>query len=379
MTGKSFRWGWAEVAYFFQTSVIGFDLYIVSPLLPVLARQFHVSLALTGYFVTIFALSYAAASPVLGRWSDRAGRRQVAMLSLAVFSLAAWGTALASNYGVFLAMRALAGLGAAGFTPVLYAYIADRVPYDARGRAMSFASAGLSFATFLGVPLGIVLAADGHWSRPFFLIGWAGIVSFFMVKRGWEPNRLRPSAVRWAGPRPIIANLLLTGAVFLSSGMVYTYLPAYLVVRYRVTSWELAGLLAVFGLGNVLGTFALGAVTDRWGKHRTLKTAILGQTVFLFVVILGWPLAWEAVILGGLAFFGGYTPALKAMASHARAHGEALAWNNTALYSGLALGAALGGELWSWGMRAVVLVAAGSLALAWRLVGKTPILRSGVE
>ncbi|MCY0881556.1 MAG: MFS transporter, partial [Firmicutes bacterium] len=45
--------------YFFQMFIVGVDLYLVAPLLPNIARAMHVSLAATGWLVTVFAVSYA--------------------------------------------------------------------------------------------------------------------------------------------------------------------------------------------------------------------------------------------------------------------------------------------------------------------------------
>ncbi|MCY0881632.1 MAG: MFS transporter, partial [Firmicutes bacterium] len=157
--------------------------------MPAIAHAMHVSIAETGLLVTLFALSYAVASPGFGQLSDHWGRRPVALASLACFILADAGTALSTTFSQLLLSRIAAGLGAAGFTPTLYAYIADRVSPSQRGRVMGITSAGLATSTFLGVPAGLALATAWGWRSPFWAVSAAGVLSFAIVWRKWLPPR----------------------------------------------------------------------------------------------------------------------------------------------------------------------------------------------
>src|SRR6516225_955559 len=101
--------------------VVGTELFVFSPLLPVLAAGYHVAPALAGLSVTMFSLAYTVSAPLFGYFSDRIGRRRVLICSLLAFSFANILTAAAANLSALLVVRLLAGLAAAGISPSIYA------------------------------------------------------------------------------------------------------------------------------------------------------------------------------------------------------------------------------------------------------------------
>jgi MFS family permease len=68
--------------------LVGTELFVFSPLLPVLASDYHVTPALAGLSVTMFSLAYMTSAPLFGYISDRIGRRRVLICSLLAFALA---------------------------------------------------------------------------------------------------------------------------------------------------------------------------------------------------------------------------------------------------------------------------------------------------
>src|ERR1700693_6334314 len=68
--------------------VIGTDLFVVSPLLPMIAADYRVSPAVAGLGVTVFALTYMVSAPLFGHLADRIGRRRMLVCGLAAFAAA---------------------------------------------------------------------------------------------------------------------------------------------------------------------------------------------------------------------------------------------------------------------------------------------------
>lgn len=46
--------------------LIGIDLFVVSPLMPFISRAYQTSPAMTGWMITVFAITYAIFAPFLG-------------------------------------------------------------------------------------------------------------------------------------------------------------------------------------------------------------------------------------------------------------------------------------------------------------------------
>src|SRR5580704_11971755 len=68
--------------------VVGTDLFVVSPLLPMIAADYRVSPAVAGLCVTVFSLTYMVSAPLFGHLADRIGRRRMLVCSLAAFAAA---------------------------------------------------------------------------------------------------------------------------------------------------------------------------------------------------------------------------------------------------------------------------------------------------
>ncbi|HWL23628.1 MAG TPA: MFS transporter, partial [Ureibacillus sp.] len=65
--------------------LMGIDLYVVSPLLPFISEAYNVSSAMTGWMVTVFAVTYACFAPFFGWLSDKNGRRTFITFGLFLF------------------------------------------------------------------------------------------------------------------------------------------------------------------------------------------------------------------------------------------------------------------------------------------------------
>src|ERR1700730_11301138 len=112
--------------------VIGTDLFVVSPLLPMIAADYRVSPAVAGLSVTVFALTYMVSAPLFGHAADRIGRRPVLFCCLAAFAVANLLTAAAASLFWLLAARLLAGAAAAGVSPAGYAVAGGAGPTEPR-------------------------------------------------------------------------------------------------------------------------------------------------------------------------------------------------------------------------------------------------------
>src|SRR6202048_2337870 len=100
--------------------LVGTELFVMSPLLPLLAADYHISATIAGLSVAVFSLTYMVSAPIFGYLSDRIGRRRVLLCSLITFAVANLLTASAASLPWLLAARLFAGAAAAGVGPSLY-------------------------------------------------------------------------------------------------------------------------------------------------------------------------------------------------------------------------------------------------------------------
>src|SRR4051794_13795033 len=134
--------------------LLGFSL--VMPLLPALARQHQLSDAQVGLLFAAYPLCQLVAGPILGRLSDRYGRRPILVGSQAGTALSFVILALAPDYTVMLLARMLDG-ASGGNILVAQAYVADITKPEHRGRSLGLIGAAFGVGFVLGPFLGGVL------------------------------------------------------------------------------------------------------------------------------------------------------------------------------------------------------------------------------
>ncbi len=82
-------------------SILGLNLIgmtLIFPLLPEFESRFHVSKLMIGIMSSLYALFAFLSAPLIGRWSDRAGRKQALALSMFGSAIGWFMTAFAPNF-----------------------------------------------------------------------------------------------------------------------------------------------------------------------------------------------------------------------------------------------------------------------------------------
>lgn len=133
---------------------IGMGAFVAVGILTPVAQGFGLTVAQAGWVMTVYALVYAVASPLLVAVTGAVDRRALMLAGMAVFGLGALGSALAPSFAALLAARAMMALGGGVVTPVAAAVVAGLSAPEMRGRALATVFGGLTLAQVLGVPVG---------------------------------------------------------------------------------------------------------------------------------------------------------------------------------------------------------------------------------
>ena len=141
------------------------DIAIVGPALPAIQASFGVSDRALAWVFTIYVLANLIGTPLMAKLSDRAGRRSIYVLDVALFAAGSLVVALSPTFGVLLVGRAIQGFGAGGIFPVASAVIGDTFPVEKRGSALGLIGAVFGIAFLIGPILGgvILYALSWHW------------------------------------------------------------------------------------------------------------------------------------------------------------------------------------------------------------------------
>jgi putative MFS transporter len=113
------------------------DVVLNGYLTPLVGASWHLSTGERSLVATANLLGMAVGAVVWGTVADRVGRRKAFSLTLLVFALFSVLAALSTSFGMFAALRVLAGFGLGGCIPVDYAIVSEFSPARLRGRVLA--------------------------------------------------------------------------------------------------------------------------------------------------------------------------------------------------------------------------------------------------
>ncbi|SSW73798.1 Bacillibactin exporter [Achromobacter veterisilvae] len=205
-------------------------LYVPLPILPQLARNFHLAPGMAAGVMSAFGLAYAIGFMVFGPLSDRLGRRRVMVWGLFALALISAAITWADSVPLLIAGRALQGFAAATFPPVVIAYLAERGTPRQRTWGVAWISTAFLSAGLLGQIYGATVA--GRWGLGVAMLPMAVVyactaMALFMTPPDVRLASSRPSA--WlAGYRPL-------GSLLADARLWRVYGPALLLLMCFVT------------------------------------------------------------------------------------------------------------------------------------------------
>jgi DHA1 family chloramphenicol resistance protein-like MFS transporter len=284
---------------------------MLAGLLPEMATDLGVSIPTAGLLISAFAIGMLVGAPVLAVVTLRCPRRTALLSFLTVFVLAHVAGALTPNYEVLLVTRVVGAFVYAGFWAVAAVTVVGLVPSDRRGRAMSILAGGLTVATILGLPLGTVIGQHLGWRAAFWavaVLSTIAMVGVIATVPGGRPAggapEIRTELRAMVNPKLWLAystTALSVGALV----VIFSYLAPLLVEVTGLTSDWVPAVLALYGVGALVGITIGGRTADQ-RPFGTLFVGLAGVVV-LSVVLAVWTsqpvVAVVAITLLGAAGF----------------------------------------------------------------------------
>ncbi len=255
---------------------------MIAPLLPKLATDLSVSVAVAGQLVTAFALTYALSSPVLSALTAGIERRKLLIASMAAFAVANVVASAANSYWELLAARILLACAAGLYVPSATALAGAIVAPERRGTVLAIVNGGTSGALVLGVPLGAIVGNNFGWRATFVGVAVLAAIATVGLIAGLRRDvavGLPVASVRErlavARQSPVLVGLLITTLWATGAYTFYAYLAPYLAFATGIEGAHLSIVLFMWGVAAVVGLFLGGAVSDAVGARAVMIPALL--------------------------------------------------------------------------------------------------------
>lgn len=360
--------------------LLGFG--IILPILPYYAERFGATGVWVGVILTAYSAAQFVSAPILGRWSDRVGRRPVILLSLAGSAISLVLTGLAGGLFVLIAARALAGLFGGSITTA-QAYIADVTRPEERTKAMGLLGASIGMGFVLGPAIGAGLSGFGFATAAFVAAAIAAVnlaIGFRVLTESRQPGqtRARPAArslssLPLALGQPAIGRILI--ATFLGTFAFVSMEATFALFGERRLGLNASSLGLVFTVVGIVIALVQGGLLGRLNARFSSRALAVAGAVIMGISLMIIPfvpsLALAIVVLCVTAIGQGLlTPTLSSLLSLAapeNEQGTTLGLGQSLSAGARAIGPLVAGALFDLGI-SLPYVVAGVLGLTVALV-----------
>ncbi|MCX6059818.1 MAG: MFS transporter [Chloroflexi bacterium] len=297
--------------------LLGFSLIL--PLLPYYAKTFNANQTTTGILIASYALMQLIGAPILGRLSDRFGRRPILLLSVFGTFLGFLLLGFANALWMLFASRIIDGL-TGGNLSVAQAYISDVTDAKDRSKGLGMIGAAFGLGFIIGPVTGGLLSQWGY-AVPAFAAAAISLINLVLIY-AWLPESLtsekrsqmtekRPAvslnALLVAFQRPFTGSILITRFFFgLAFAIFQTIFSLYALAKFNLTARDTGFVLTYVGvLSVIVQGFLVGRLTNRFREDVLITVSV----VLMGISLLGWAFApsvfWLLVILTPTSLSGG--------------------------------------------------------------------------
>lgn len=290
---------------------------IISPVLPLYALSFGVSLALVGLLISAFAVARVLLDIPAGILGAKFGMKRFMLFGLAIIAISSIVAGLAVDYPMLFTARVFEGVGSAMYTTTSITSVSRLAPKDSRGVYLSFYLSMFLTGSVFGPAIGGFVASSFGLAAPFLVYGGCGAVSFAMVLfwiHDTPPTQEVAEKItfrqlgRLLRRYDILTINLATFAVFVwRQGIQNTIVPIFAYNNLGMSEIELGILLTLSAGCNLATMLVAGRLTDLYGRKPFLMASLLLTALLTMALPLVGDVISLAIVLMAMGFAIGLT------------------------------------------------------------------------
>lgn len=288
---------------------------LVIPVMPLLKTSLHLTAFDMGVMTSLFALVQFVASPIVGRISDRIGRKKILVIGSLLYMLSEILFAVTNNLLMFDISRAVGGLSAAMYVPTSMALAADITTKRERAKVIGWLSAAFSAGLILGPGIGGILA-NISLKTPFWLsalLGLLGTLSLWaflpsdksMATHEDDAPEEKHKSVNVFLKTMTVPMLVLFAMILVSAFGLQGFESIYSLYVNEVFKFTMSNIALVLTLNGIISIIIQVLFFDRlvvWFK----EARIIRACFFFSIIGIAWIILahskWEVVIATLIVF-----------------------------------------------------------------------------
>ncbi|UBM58683.1 MFS transporter [Marinilongibacter aquaticus] len=337
---------------------IGTTEVVTIGLLPTIAKEFSISVALAGWLVTSYAMGVAIGGPIIAAFTNKIDRKKL-LLAIVLLFVVSNGLAFVSyDFTLLIIARVLSGVAHGVFVGIGANIASSMVSKERRATAIAIMFTGLTVAMVTGVPLGTYIGQQFGWRYTFGGIALVGFLCL-LANQLWLPKDLNQGVpIRLKDQFKVLKNksmllgFSLTLFSFAALFGTFTYLSPLLEKISGFTENQITLILLLYGISVAFGNLLGGKFSNKKpAKTLVVLFALLSITFILMFIFL--PYKIPALILIAMMGFIGFAtvPGMQLYVIQlsekylAGTEDVSSVLNISAFNVGIALGSSIGGML----------------------------------
>ncbi len=282
-------------------TAVGFG--VILPILPFYSLEFGASAADLGVLTAIFALLNLIFAPIIGKFSDKVGRKKVLLAGTSGFILAYLIFAFAPSLEFLFLARAIEGIAAAGIFPACVSLISDFTSDKQRGKAMALVGMTFSLGFIIGPALGglaEILSIQGAFFAAAALSALNFISVYLQIK---EPREKKESmqivekeiSLLQHLSSPLLLFFIATFMISFQIGGMQAILALFTKERLNFGAGEVGILFTFIGFLIMFFQFVSGNLVNKIGEARMVQIGLfLAGLGYLSLAFIS---SWLTIIL----------------------------------------------------------------------------------
>ncbi|MBF7020298.1 MFS transporter [Staphylococcus sp. 18_1_E_LY] len=343
--------------FIFSIFIVGMVEMMVAGIMNLMSNDLNVSEAVVGQLVTLYAITFAIAGPILVKLTNKFNARPLLLITLFVFIFGNLIIAVAPNFSILVIGRILSSAAASLIVVKTLALTALLTSPQNRGKMIGIVYSGFSGSNVLGVPIGTIIGDWIGWRFTFVFIVVisviVGILMYIYIPVSKESKATTQTASsnnqtqsRVLRPLEIGKYLCITFLLLVANSVTFIYINPLMLSNGHTLSF-VSIVLLINGIAGVMGTSMGGFLSDKLTSKYWLTIAtiifiammlvlnlVLPGTMLLLLTIFIWNvMQWStnpAVQSGVIEHVAGDTS-------------QVMSWNMSSLNAGIGIGGIVGG------------------------------------
>jgi len=284
--------------------LIDTTIQLFNPFLTMIASGLGISAVALGGIVAIRGVMGLTA-PIIGTVADKIGYRKIMQISLALSGTGMVLAGISQNIILFSIAIIITGIGHAGYTPNLHAYLSTKLPYDKRARGIGIIEYSWALAGIIGLFAAGFLIDTFSWRAPFIFFGilllLMSIIYFTLPVSSLEKKQKVLSTSSRKKDIPLLkyiqssfdlgpnaksawGTIIIQGLNIFAIMQVMIIHGGWLNSEYGLSPAYLGTIALIFGGTDLIASIYVSIAVDKIGKKKSVVIGVAGMTIGFIIM-----------------------------------------------------------------------------------------------